>query len=192
MMRIARRRPLIALCLAVLCGCGSPDRAAEETAISESASIEASASADTPAAVSAPPSERDSAAQDSAARTPPQGSAERKAILDAMRAERARFDTLPVVFVVRHLKVRGGWAWLEADPQSPDGSQRYEGEAALLRSQGGAWTVVERMPAFSEREGTPLEEDCAYFADLRRRNPGLPIDVLPPESRAPCPSAPSS
>ena len=191
MRRTARPRRPLALTLIVVCGCGAPDRAAEEAAASASAPIEASPSADTPAAASASPSPSDSAAQDTA-RTPPQGSAERKAILDAMRAERARFDTLPVVFVVRWLKVRGGWAWLQADPQSPGGAQRYEGEAALLRNEGVAWRVVERMPAFGEREGTPLEEECAYFADLRRRNPGLPVGVLPPEGRSACPSSPPS
>ena len=189
-MKIAGRCRPIAAALVLACGCGAPDRAAEEADEPEPSPIETTASADTSAAPSAPPPRSDSTSSDTA-HTPPQGSAERKAILDAMRAERARFDTLPVVFVVRHLKVRGGWAWLEADPQSPDGSRRYEGEAALLRNQGVAWRVVERMPAFGEREGTPLEEDCAWFADLRRRNSGLPSDVLPPGGRSPCPPAPS-
>ena len=190
-MRTARTRRPLALTLIVVCGCGAPDRAAEEADEPEPTPIETRASADPSVVPSAPPPPSDSAARDTV-RTPPQGSAERKAILDAMRAERARFDTLPVVFVVRWLKVRGGWAWLQADPQSPGGAQRYEGEAALLRNEGVAWRVVERMPAFGEREGTPLEEECAYFADLRRRNPALPIGVLPPEGRSACPSSPPS
>ena len=124
--------------------------------------------------------------------TPVAGSAERKAILDAMRAEMRRFDPKPVVFVVRHLKVQRGWAWLEADPRSPDGRSRYEGEAALLQRRAGRWRVVERMPAFGEREGTEAEEDCAYFRQLRGRFPGAPAAIFPPAGRAPCPARPGA
>ena len=125
--------------------------------------------------------------QADSAHTPARGSAERKAILDAMRAHRRRFDAAPVIFVVQHLRVQHGWAWLTAAPQSPDGRSRFEEESALLRRRGARWEVVETMPAFGEREGTPLERDCAWFADLRRRFPALPPAILPAEGRRPCP-----
>jgi len=71
-------------------------------------------------------------------------------------------------------------------PQSPDGRSRYEGEDALLRRRNGRWAVAEVMPAVGEREGTALEEDCAWFQDLRRRFPSLPRSILPEEGRRPC------
>ena len=132
--------------------------------------------------------ERPRVAQADSAYTPARGSAERKAIMDAMRAHRRRFDARPVTFVVSHLRVQRGWAWLAVQPQSPDGRSRYEGEEALLRRRNGRWTVAEVMPAVGEREGTALEEDCAWFQDLRRRFPSLPSAILPAEGRRPCPA----
>lgn len=132
--------------------------------------------------------ERPRATQADSAYTPARGSAERKAIMDAMRAHRRRFDPRPVTFVVSHLRVQRGWAWLAVQPQSPDGRSRYEGEEALLRRRNGRWTVAEVMPAVGEREGTALEEDCAWFQDLRRRFPSLPVAILPAEGRRPCPA----
>ena len=126
-------------------------------------------------------------AQADSAYTPARGSAERKAILDAMRAHRRRFDTQPVIFVVGHLRVQRGWAWLSVAPQSPDGRSKYEDESALLRRRAGRWEVVETMPAAGEREGTPLEDDCAWFQRLRRRLTSVPVAVLPAEGRRPCP-----
>lgn len=130
------------------------------------------------------------AAQTGSPHTPARGSAERMAIMDAMRAHRRQFDSQAVIFVVSYLRVQNGWAWLTVAPQSPDGRQHYEEESALLRLRSGQWRVVEEMPAFGEREGTPDEEDCAWFAHLRRRFPGLPVAVLPPEGRHPCPAPP--
>ena len=130
--------------------------------------------------------ERPRVAQPDSAYTPAAGSAERKAIMDAMRAHRRRFDPRPVTFVVSRLRVQRGWAWLSVQPQSPDGRSRYEGEDALLRRRNGRWAVAEVMPAVGEREGTALEEDCAWFQDLRRRFPSLPAAILPAEGRRPC------
>ena len=126
-------------------------------------------------------------AQADSAYTPARGSAERKAILDAMRAHRRRFDAQPVIFVVGHLRVQRGWAWLSVAPQSPDGRSKYEDESALLRRRAGRWEVVETMPAAGEREGTPLEDDCAWFQRLRRRLNAVPAAILPAEGRGPCP-----
>jgi hypothetical protein len=120
-------------------------------------------------------------------RTPAPGTAERRAILDALRAEMRRFDRGPVEFVVRHLRVQSGWAWLAADPRSPGGRARYEREGALLVRRAGRWQVVARMPAGGEREGTPLERECAWFAHLLARFPSVPRAVLPAAGQAACP-----
>jgi len=128
------------------------------------------------------------APQADSAYTPARGGAERKAIMDAMRAHRRRFDPRPVIFVVSSLRVQRGWAWLSVRPQSPDGRSRFEDENALLRRRGGRWEVAEGMPAFGEREGTDTERDCAWFQQLRRRLPAVPVAVLPAEGRRPCPA----
>jgi hypothetical protein len=127
------------------------------------------------------------AAQADSAYTPARGSAERKAIMDAMRAHRRQFDPQPVIFVAGYLRVQRGWAWISVRPQSPDGRSRFEDESALLRRSGGRWRVVEAMTAAGEREGTPLEDDCAWFQQLRRRFPAAPRAILPAEGRRPCP-----
>jgi hypothetical protein len=115
----------------------------------------------------------------SAPHTPVAGTAERRAILDALRTEMRRTDPRPVIFVVRHLRVQGGWAWLRVEPQSPDGREHYEGESALLRRVAGRWSVSERMPAAGEREGTPAETECGYFRALRARFPAAPPRIFP-------------
>ena len=140
-----------------------------------------------PPAPDASPAKHANAPQADSAYTPGRGSAERKAILDAMRAHRRRFDSQPVVFVVSYLRVQRGWAWLSVRPQSSDGRSRFEDESALLRRRAGRWEVVEVMPAAGEREGTPLEEDCAWFQRLRQRLPAVPVAILPAEGRRRCP-----
>ena len=110
--------------------------------------------------------------------TPARGTAERREILDALRAEMRRTDPRPIIFVVRRLRAHGSWAWAEVEPRSPDQREHYEPEAALLRRSGGRWRVVERMPSYEEREGSPEQDDCVYFRAARRRF-GAPADVLP-------------
>jgi hypothetical protein len=127
-------------------------------------------------------------AQADSAYTPARGSAERQAIMDALRAHRRRFDPRRVIFVVTYLRVQRGWAWASVLPQSPDGRSHYEDESALLRRRAGRWEVVETMPAAGEREGTATGEDCAWFQQLRRRFPALPIAFLPTDGRRACPA----
>jgi hypothetical protein len=65
--------------------------------------------------------------------TPPPGSAERTAILDALRTWVYHQHHLEVVFVVKYLKVKNGYVWVHILPQSKDGSSRYEDISALLK-----------------------------------------------------------
>lgn len=109
--------------------------------------------------------------------TPAPASALRKAVLDALRQEIKRLHGLDVVFVVRHLKVKGGWAWAHTQPRSPDGSNRFEDVSALLELRNGAWRVAE-IPCTE-----PGNPDCLngpeYFVGLRARFPGVPTDIFP-------------
>lgn len=107
--------------------------------------------------------------------TPPVGSAERKAIMNAMRAELRENFGIEAVFVVNWLKVKDGWAWAETDPQSRDGKNRYESFLALLKKCEGVWTVAEIPPL--EEDSPPIDD--AYFKGLIEKFPGLPCEVFP-------------
>ncbi|HET9786538.1 MAG TPA: hypothetical protein VFP47_05370 [Pyrinomonadaceae bacterium] len=90
---------------------------------------------------------------------PEKGSAERKAILDALRVPVEKQLKQPVVFKIDHLKVQNHWAFLTGRPQNSDGSAiDYtntvyqeavdsgafdDGIVALLRRTGVKWTVVQ-------------------------------------------------
>jgi len=109
------------------------------------------------------------------AHTPPFGSAERKSILNAMRADILDKLDLQVVFVVKWLKVKDGWAWVETDPQSPDGKDRYEPFLALLKKENQVWIVAE-VPALEE-DSPPVDD--AFFKELLERFPGVPEEIFP-------------
>jgi len=112
--------------------------------------------------------------------TPAKGSEERKAILDAMRGVIRKMSGLEVVFVVRHLKANGDWAWAEVDPASADGKQHYESLTGLLHRKNGRWVYVEGPPEFSVCEEDP---DCIdpvrYFATLARKYPEASAEIFP-------------
>jgi hypothetical protein len=96
--------------------------------------------------------------------TPAPGSAERRAILDALRAELRRWHEVEVAFVVDRLRVARDWAWVETRPQSPDGQSQYEDVSALLRREQGRWRVLEL--------GVDPDDE------LSRRYPGPPSALL--------------
>lgn len=90
--------------------------------------------------------------------TPAPGSAERKAILDALRKPVERNLGQDVLFKIDHFKVSGEWAFVRGVPQQPGGQpidySRTEyreaieagafddGFCALLERRAGKWTVV--------------------------------------------------
>jgi hypothetical protein len=73
--------------------------------------------------------------------TPLPGSAERKAILDALRAPvQKTLKQRPVVFKVDHLRVRGEWAFLSAVPEQPNGkAMNYRGTVYQQAIREGAF-----------------------------------------------------
>ena len=107
------------------------------------------------ASVAAPPV---ALAQFEVVATPPAGSPQRRAILDALRpAIEARLGP-DIEFVVRSIDIRGGWAVVTADPQRRGGraidARRYfpaddlefmDGitVTAVMRFQGGRWRHVQ-------------------------------------------------
>jgi hypothetical protein len=53
--------------------------------------------------------------------TPARGSAERQAIMDAIRTPVSKALGQPVIFVVSNLNVCGRWAFFAGEPQQPNG-----------------------------------------------------------------------
>jgi hypothetical protein len=108
--------------------------------------------------------------------TPPPGSTERRAILDAMRMSIKELHSLDVVFVVKTMHVSGGWAWVHALPRSKDGKASYEDFYALLCREAGRWRIAE----ISCTE--PVNPECIdspdYFRRLARRFPGVPASIF--------------
>ena len=108
-------------------------------------------------------------AQTTGVHTPAAGSAERKAILDAMRSG----DNPDRIFVARYLRVSKDWAWVTGDPQSADGRQHYEAESALLHKDKERWSVVDRPCT---------EADCNERAEIVRmlaKFPTAPSTIFP-------------
>ena len=91
--------------------------------------------------------------------TPDKGSAERKAISDAVRVPVGKKLKQEVIFKIDHLKAQSGWAFLMGTPRRPDGgpidyrntafaeAQKAgafdDGVMALLHKVGGQWRVVQ-------------------------------------------------
>ena len=90
--------------------------------------------------------------------TPEKGSAERKAILDALRIPVEKELKQKVVFAAENFNVAGNWAFLGGAPQTPDGGvPNYSGTPygrakqagmfdnnffAVLKKTAGSWKIV--------------------------------------------------
>jgi hypothetical protein len=108
------------------------------------------------------------------AHTPPDGSTEKNAILQATQRALARQGRKNLVLVVPYLKVHKGWAWIQVNPQSADGKQHYESQSGLLQEKtANKWTLLEWMPA---EEGTDYSK---YFKNLKAKYPSAPPDIFP-------------
>lgn len=118
-----------------------------------------------------------------AAHEPPRGSAERAAILDAVRPEAAVYLGSPIEFVVRELSVSRDQAYAFLRAQRPGGVTidikntpwgrgpyysgpiDYPGIAALLRHRDGQWVVVEAI--FSPADAPFAEpQHCRDWHDV--------------------------
>lgn len=115
-----------------------------------------------------------------AALTPAKGSAERTAILDALRGVVKKMSDLDVIFVVTHLKVKNNWAWVVAEPQSRNGTQHYETMTGLLQKKNGRWVYLEGPPeAVTCDEDPDCADSARYFRKLAKKYPGLSADIFP-------------
>ena len=72
-------------------------------------------------------------------RTPEQGSAERKAILDAVHEAYKEGADQPAQFLVNYLKVHHGWAWINVTPLDAKGKQVADPAPLLFHNEDGKW-----------------------------------------------------
>lgn len=115
----------------------------------------------------------------SKAYTPTAGSPERKAIMDAVRADQK------VVFKVHYLKVHGDWAWVDATPLDDKGKPVAEGGPSLMHKENGTWKVLDLSVVPPDPE-QPLEAEEAppeFVKKLQSIFPGLPADIFPHRGR---------
>ena len=121
--------------------------------------------------------------------TPPRGSAERQALMDALREEyRTRRDNAGrpyqgnITFVVIYLKVHNGWAWTYAEPHSSDPNDEFgENSGFLLHQQGRRWGVM-NLPPMVDDPDDPENLDYPTRRDverIRRMYPSVPTDIFP-------------
>ncbi|HSI12224.1 MAG TPA: NlpC/P60 family protein [Chthoniobacter sp.] len=110
-----------------------------------------------------------------ALREPPRGSPERKAIMDALRAEKFPGKSNEVIFQVQSLKVHGGWAWAQVTPQTPGGKVVANRILALLRLEEGQWKSVD----LGEARVNAKAGDSVSRKKLVEMFPSVPTDILP-------------
>lgn len=108
--------------------------------------------------------------------TPQRGTAERAAIMDALRVEVKKYHNIDVLFVVRTLKLKDGWAWTITAPMSKDGANHYENIVALLHEENGTWSVAELVCTEIETPG--CIDDPNFLNGLQERFPGVPKEIL--------------
>jgi hypothetical protein len=120
---------------------------------------------------------------------PPKGSAERQALMDALRDEYKtdrNSDGKPyrgnVTFVVNYLKVHNGWAWTYAEPHSSDPTDQFgENSGFLLHLEGGRWKIV-NLPPMIDDPDDPENLDYPTRKDverIRKMYPSIPTDIFP-------------
>ena len=113
--------------------------------------------------------------------TPAANSAERKAILDALRS-----DSLDkTIFKVNCLRVHDGWAWIDTTPLDPNTKQpTAEGGPNLLRMQNGKWEVLDlsRVPADPKDPLGDQDASPTFVRNVRKTYKGCPPDIFPKPS----------
>jgi len=121
------------------------------------------------------------ALQTTGAHMPAEGSAERRAILDALRAG----DSGMPIYQVHFIRVHNGWAWVDTTPLDPKTKRATaEGGPNLLHLVSGKWQVMD-LSQVPEDPNDPLgPEDASptFVRNLRKTFKGCPADIFPKPS----------
>ena len=107
--------------------------------------------------------------------TPAKGSAERQAILDALRGDQQ------VTFQVHYLKVHRGWCWVDTTPLDKQGHPTAEGGPNLLHLENGSWKVMDlaKVPEDPKDPLGPEDASPGFVKNLIKTYPGVPRDIFP-------------
>jgi hypothetical protein len=123
--------------------------------------------------------------------TPAEGSAERVAILDALRRhwqttrnpDGGRAYRGKIRFHVGYLKVHKGWAWVYADPRSSLPKEPFpENSGFLLRMKAGRWEVM-KMPPMDDNGDGAFNPSPADLERIKKMYPSIATDIIPIEKR---------
>jgi hypothetical protein len=122
-------------------------------------------------------------------RTPPIGSSERLDIINVLRLdfykdkEAAAKNPKKIIFVVKHLKVKDGWACVNVQP-TREGKEEGEARWMVLRTVDGRWADVDYFGKLFPFES---EEETLDALDMKNRTvdkllvklPGCPKEIFP-------------
>lgn len=122
--------------------------------------------------------------------TPPEGSAEREAVLGGLRRH-WQASRIPdggiyrgrITFHVGYLKVHNGWAWVNAEPRSSVPKERFpENSGFLLCLKSGRWQVMKTPPMDDNGDGAfgPSPGDLAR---IKKMYSLIATDIIPVEKR---------
>jgi hypothetical protein len=119
--------------------------------------------------------------------TPPEGSTERRALLEALRqhwkSTRNPANSKPyrgkITFRVSYLKVHHGWAWANADPQSSAPDEGFpENDGFLLHLERGRWTVM-KLPSMDDNGDGAFDPSVNDVKRIRELYRSMPTDIIP-------------
>jgi len=118
--------------------------------------------------------------------TPDEGSAERRALMDALREHyksRQEFAGQThrghITFRVYYLKVHSGWAWTYAEPRSSDPNDGFaENSGFLLHLTNGRWKVM-KLPSMDDNGDGDRDPSASDVARIKKMYPSLPPDIIP-------------
>ena len=117
-----------------------------------------------------------------AVRAPAANSPERKAILDALRADSGEKNA---VYQVHFIRVHSGWAWVDTTPLDANTKRpTAEGGPNLLHMVNGQWKVMD-LSTVPEDPNDPMgaeDASATYVKNLRRTYKGCPADIFPKPS----------
>ncbi len=122
--------------------------------------------------------------------TPPEGSAERRALMDALREYYKGRQEFPgqthrghLTFHVLYLKVHSGWAWTYAEPRSSDPRDRFaENSGYVLHLKDGRWKVM-KLPTMDDNGDGDRDPSARDVERIKKMYPSIPTDIIPGRTR---------
>ncbi len=112
----------------------------------------------------------------------PEEHPERRRILKALRESIKTVPPESVIFIVKYLKIKNGWAWIETDPRGLE-HQNYEPIDALLHKEKGKWLVKNIRPCCGDCEDDPYCAKGIYHKKLMQMFPSAPKEIFPNKTR---------